>query len=92
MKVSFPKSPETRNTAGGWIERLWLLERGGDSIIPFEVMYTKRKLANLNIVECDDNDLIANRDLKLKFISIRRAEEDQVTHRFKDRVSVIQQE
>jgi len=38
---------------------------------------------------------IANRVLKLKFITIRKvkAEEEKVkhTHRFKDRVSVIQQ-
>jgi len=38
---------------------------------------------------------MANRDLKLKFISIRKvkAEEEKVkhTHRFKDQISVIQQ-
>ena len=42
-----------------------------------------------------DDDQIANRDLKLKFVSIRKAkaEEGNVkhTHRFKDRISVIQQ-
>jgi len=42
-----------------------------------------------------DNDQIANRDLKLMFISIRKVktEEEKVkqTHRFKDRISVIQQ-
>jgi len=40
-------------------------------------------------------DQIASRDLKVKFISIRKvkAEKEQVkhTHRFKDRISVIQQ-
>ena len=44
---------------------------------------------------CGDNDQIANRDLKLKFISIRKVktEEKRVkhTHRFKDRIFVIQQ-
>ena len=44
---------------------------------------------------CGDNDQIANRDLKLKFVSIRKAkaEEEKVKHihRFKDRISVIQQ-
>ena len=42
-----------------------------------------------------DNDQIAKRDSKLKFISVRKAktEEEKVkhTHRFKDRISVIQQ-
>jgi len=41
------------------------------------------------------NNQIANRDIKLKFISIRKvkAEEEKVkhTHRFKDQISVIQQ-
>ena len=41
------------------------------------------------------NDQIANRDLQLKFISIRKAktEEEKVkhTHRFRDWISVIQQ-
>ena len=44
---------------------------------------------------CGDNDQIANRDLKLKFISIRKvkAEEEKETHthRFKDRIPMIQQ-
>ena len=44
---------------------------------------------------CHDNDQIANKDLKLKFIFIRKAkaEEEKVkhAHRFKDRISVIQQ-
>ena len=57
-------------------------------------------------ISCGDNDQIANRDLKLKFISIRKVkteeeklkhtvqtEEEKVqhTHRFKDRIFVIQQ-
>jgi len=41
------------------------------------------------------NDQIANRDLKLKFFSIRKvkAEQEKVkhAHKFKDRISVIQQ-
>ena len=43
----------------------------------------------------DCNDQIVNRDLKLKFISIRKVktEEEKVkhTHRFEDQISAIQQ-
>ena len=41
------------------------------------------------------NDQIANRDLKLKFISIRKAKTEEKTvkntHRLKDQITVIQQ-
>ena len=81
-----------------WQQPSWLpTTSSGDICMPACKLHKHQRVSSglSHLIKRVVNDQIANRDLKLKFISIRKAKAEEAkvkhTHRFKDRIFVIQQ-